>query len=133
MGNNKGKEETRNTSPACVVKVVSETRVAINRGARDDIREGMRFVVYKLSTGEIEDPFTRESLGQLEIVKGTGKVISVQETMSILESDQKERTERTMGHQAFGAVIYPAWGGVEVTFERKPFESPNVGDLVKRV
>jgi len=136
MNDKKGQGEAEKTGPACVVRVIDNTKVAINRGARNGIVEGMRFVVYRLSGEEIKDPFTKESLGPLAIVKGTGKVINVQETMSVLESDQKERTERTTAQQTPGGTIlsiYPFMREVEVAFERKPFDNPGVGDLIKRV
>ena len=79
--------------PAKVAKVISSIRIAINRGSEDRIKLNQKVLLYSLSDEEIKDPETGESLGYLEIYKGTGKVIAVQEKLSIIESDRDELTE----------------------------------------
>ncbi len=81
-------ESPKGTFPAIVAKVIDKNTLVINKGEIDGIRESQRMLVYCNSNEEIKDPNTGESLGYLEIVKGTGKIIRVQEKMSTLQSDR---------------------------------------------
>jgi hypothetical protein len=91
--------------PATVVAVIDEYRVAINRGARDGVKQGQRFLVYEVGEEEIKDPETGESLGHLEIVRGTAKVVHVQELLATLESDQTAPREKTIRRGVGGAWL----------------------------
>ena len=93
-----------------VVKVIDEFTLVINIGSDDEIEKGQRFLVYSISPDDIIDPDTNESLGKLEIVKGTGTVTHVQEKMATIESSEK-------------IFMIP----------RTSFTDPLVGDSVKRV
>ncbi|MGL6343522.1 MAG: hypothetical protein ACRC80_30815 [Waterburya sp.] len=119
------------TFPAKVVTVISDTRIAINKGSEHKIHLNQRVLVYRLSNEEIEDPDTGESLGYLEIYKGTGKVISIQEKMSIIESDRYEvKTVKNTQNIFQGIPIG------QPTYDYKdllPFEYPEIGDLVKPI
>lgn len=118
--------------PAKVVKILSGTRLAINRGSEHKIRPNQKVLVYCLSNEEIKDPETGESLGYLEIYKGTGKVISIQEKMSIIESDRYEiRTVKNQQTMFQGIPI-----GQPTYYDYKDllsFEYPEIGDLVKPI
>ena len=72
--------------PALVAEVLDEKKIIINRGSDDQIKKGDRFLIYEL-TKEIMDPETHESLGRLEVSKGTGIAIQVQEKMTVIHSD----------------------------------------------
>jgi hypothetical protein len=61
----------------------------MNRGERNRIQVGRRVLIYGISEEEIIDPNTGESLGFLELVRGTGRIILVQDKISIIESDKK--------------------------------------------
>lgn len=75
--------------PALIAEVLEwNLQVIINRGSEDNIRLGARFLIYELSR-EIMDPETHESLGKLEVSKGTGKVSQVQEKLSVITSDME--------------------------------------------
>ena len=71
---------------ATVAAVVGESRVVINKGANDGIMFGQRFTLYELSEQDIIDPASGESLGRLETIKGTGKVVHIQDKLSIIEA-----------------------------------------------
>jgi hypothetical protein len=101
----------KGTFPATVVKVIDHYKLAINRGKHNVIRQGQRMMVYYIDDEEILDPNTGESLGYLELVKGTGRVIFVQDKISIIESDKM----------------------IDKLGKRLPFENPQVGDLVKPI
>ncbi len=78
----------KGTFPATVVKVIDDYKLVINRGEISGIREGQRMLVYNTSEEEITDPQTGESLGYLDLVRGTGTITFVQEKISILQSDR---------------------------------------------
>ena len=52
-----------------IAKIIDETRVVLAAGKEQGVREGMEFVIYGLGP-EVFDPETKQSLGQLELVKG---------------------------------------------------------------
>ena len=79
----------KGTFPATVAKVIDNYKLVMNRGEQNGIREGQRMMVYRIDDEEILDPHTGESLGFLELVRGTGRIIFVQDKISIIESDKK--------------------------------------------
>ena len=100
-----------------VAKVLDSRRVVLNRGKDADIKVGERFLIFAISQTEIRDPDTRESLGFLEVVKGTGSVSTVQDRMSVLESDMPADENMLLFDRT----------------QKKPFDGVVIGDLVKRV
>ena len=135
--------------PAKVVEVTDEYNVVINRGSAHDIVNGQRFLLYDLSQEEIIDPETKESLGFLEIVKGTGRITHVQEKMAILTSDRtipnEKKVIRTTYKDSPSSVasalesIFSQHGTTIVeeetsgTPEIAPFKNPYVGDRAKPI
>ncbi len=127
-----------------VVKIIDEETLVINRGSNHGLKNGDRYLIYG-SGGEIKDPTTGASLGNLEIVRGSGTVIHVQEQMSTIKSDQFHRpstiTKRTIRKGA-GSALTIALGGSESSeiieeergeASRIPFERPVVGDQAKPI
>ncbi len=110
-------------------------KLVINAGANQGIKSGNRFLVYTLSEHEIIDPDTKESLGYLEIVKGTGKVTHVQEKMCTIESDVFETTPST----TITRRKNPLFGAYGITEEQSsskshiPFEDPKINDFAKQI
>jgi hypothetical protein len=100
---------------ATVVKIIDTRKLVINRGAHDGIKPGQRFLIYHLEEEPIIDPITNESLGHLEIVRGTGKVFHIQERLSIIESDM-----RRAGPPGFPIDCFP-------------FDYPQIGDKAKPI
>ncbi len=80
------KTTVANLSPATVAAVINAQQVVINRGALDGISFGQRFSLYELSDQDIMDPTTKQSLGRLETIKGTGRIVHIQDKLSILEA-----------------------------------------------
>jgi hypothetical protein len=64
-----------------VAKILSETEVVLNVGARDGVKSDMEFVIFAVGA-PISDPDTGELLGSLETVKGRVKVYYVMERMA---------------------------------------------------
>lgn len=109
--------------PGRVAEVLDEYRFVLNRGRRDGVHESDRFVVYSLGE-EITDPETGDSLGHLEITKGTAEVIHVQEKMStLISADTKQKRVQD---------IFSAMGSEPRTKTvRLPLEEVTQGDYVK--
>lgn len=120
--------------PAIVVSVLEHgQKLVINRGERDGVKKGQRFLVYSLGE-EIIDPITEESLGVLEIVRGTGKVVHLQERIATIQSDMNEPSERVIRKK--GSSAFPTFGFGEEEIitpssEKIPFNNPQVKDKVK--
>ncbi len=114
--------------PATVVSVINNFKVAISRGSKNGIRNGQRFLIYALSSDKMTDPETGESLGYLEIVRGTGYVVHVQETMATIESDKQSSNKiKKKSNFLFAETIE------EVQHELIPFEDPEVGDKARPI
>ncbi len=88
------KDNKDETFPAIVVKIIDAYTVVINRGTLHNIKEGQRFLIFQEDEQETTDPITGESLGHLEIIKGTGKVLHVQEKIATIKSDVKMTTSQ---------------------------------------
>lgn len=122
--------ETNTNFPASIAQIIDEYKIVINRGAAQGVTIGQRFLVYSLSDEEIVDPDNGEKLGYLELVKGTAKVIHVQEKISTLESDKREPPKvrvHTSGIMAFLPEKITEQGDI------MPLEDPKVGDKVKPI
>lgn len=126
-------EKLEKKFPAAVANIINEYKIVINRGNEHNIRLGQRFLIYSLSDEEIIDPITNEPLGYLEIVKGTGKVINVQERISVIESDKTEISNRKIIKKG---SLYSFLGDAVEEIEspqRVPFEFVQVGDKAKPI
>ena len=121
----------KGTFPATVVKVIDDYKLVMNRGEQNGIREGQRMMVYRIDEEEILDPHTGESLGFLELVRGTGRVIFVQDKISIIETDQKKTYRKRIENTPFALSSYKS--EVVESDELKPFDNAQVGDLVKPI
>jgi hypothetical protein len=123
--------------PATLVAVIDSFKVVINRGTTDNVKVGQRFLVYSVSKEPILDPETGEDLGQLEIVKGTGKVVHVQDRMATLHSDNLGPTGRTLRRFNTSALAMLSGARQEEEVvnapESLPFDGAVLGDKAKPV
>ena len=122
--------------PAQVVQIIDDTRLAINRGSIHKVRLHQRVLLYCLSSEEIKDPETGESLGYLEIYKGTGKVITVQDKISVIESDRYEFTEalvKSVTHPLFSSNFWSAFPNHLTRVNKIPFEELYVDYLIDKL
>lgn len=110
-------------------------KLVLNAGSNHGIKEGDHFLIYELSDHEIFDPDTNRSLGKLEIVKGTGKVIHVQYEICTIESDKYELSHPTKKMITNKSLFYGGDIIEEQTPIKKhiPFDSPKVGDFAKKI
>jgi len=116
---------------AKVAKVIDSYRVVINRGSRDNIKTGDRFLVFQIGE-EILDPDTKESLGNVEIIKGKGKVIHLQEKMATIETYETEKIKIQLSR----GLISSAWAlGYDTEYDnvQKSFNDPQLGDVAKKL
>ena len=114
---------------AKVIKIIDPYRIAINKGIADGLETGQRFLVYEVGE-ELFDPDTNESLGQIEIVKGKGEVVHLQERMSTLETYEiidYGKIQRKPFGAFFGETI------IENKQIQKIFNEPAVGDKAKMI
>lgn len=118
--------------PAKVAKIIDSTKIVINRGSEHDIKLNQKVLVYSTSNEEINDPETGELLGYLEVYKGTGKVVSIQDKLSVIESDRNEYTEALAYSMSYPFSPAPIPSNVSVR-NKIPFDNPEVGDLVKPI
>ncbi|MEB3160300.1 MAG: hypothetical protein VKL20_02435 [Synechocystis sp.] len=148
--------------PAKVAKVIDDYKLVINRGKEHGIREGQRVLIYKVDDEQIVDPDTGESLGSLELVKGTGKVFQVEDKYSLVESFNPDVSKimqeieslenRNNNLMTIGGVKRSAFREIEGPVARQlrlknyreiaesvqfkkliPFDNPQVGDTVKPI
>lgn len=121
-------QEKKKREPA-VAALLGSDRVVLNIGSENRVSLGQRWLIYELSDFEVTDPTTGESLGRVEIPKGTGKIVGVQERMSVLESDQEPPEISPTGLASttigFGELMNPA--------RKAPFRGAVEGDRVKRL
>ncbi|MCT7517358.1 hypothetical protein [Aliarcobacter cryaerophilus] len=119
-----------------VIKIIDDNTLVINAGFKNNnIIDNYEFLVYELGE-ELFDPDTNESLGKLEIIKGTAKPIHIQENMTIIQSnkyniveDKKIVKKSNQGLLFSGTLIEEVIEPREKTI--KPFDNPNIGDFVK--
>ncbi len=90
---------------ARIVKIIDSHKLVINKGSLDGVKVGDIFIIFK-KDDEIFDPDTNESLGVLEIPKLKMKASSVQDRLSILESNEvkiiKPSTKKTITRTSDG-------------------------------
>lgn len=118
-----------------VIKVINEYTLVINAGSDDGVNERYEFLIYELGD-ELFDPDTKESLGQLEIIKGTAtpthiqnKITTIKSNKYIYSSEKKRIIKRVAG-------LASMFGGEEEIIEPgnkqlKSFDNPATNDLVK--
>jgi len=119
--------------PAIVVKILNDYKLVINRGERDGIKLGQRFLIYNLDKKNIIDPETEENLGRLEIVRGTGKVINLQEKLATIESLTKARSDRTVIKRRDPLRLSMTEETIIPSDELLPFEDASIGDKAKPI
>jgi hypothetical protein len=112
-----------------VVKVIDDSTVVINAG-KADIHNNDLFIVYK-EDDEIFDPITAESLGKLQIIKGTAKVLHIQDNMTTIKSNKTKniQTKTTPIMRTFGPFTSET---VQTELEDLPFDRyVEIGDIVE--
>ena len=101
----------------------------IDVGEDDEVEVNQHVLIFGLGP-EITDPDGGSSLGHFEIVRGTGKVSSVQVRMAIVRSTRTNTVQyqKPQNINALVAGISPDYGEREVL---APFRRPQIGDFVR--
>lgn len=124
--------ETKNNlltlGPVAVALVLNSYKVVINKGKNDGVKEGASFL-FTAKGPEIFDPITNRSLGNLELVRGTGKVTHCQETMAVVTSTRFRTVQGNI--TTFGLAVAALNQPTRV--EDLPFDGIEVGDVGRPV
>lgn len=115
---------------ATVVKTIDEYKVAINKGSSDGIKLDQKFLIFSLSAEEIIDPETKESLGKLEIAKGTGIVSHVQDKLATVTSNKRSNPVKIKRRNI---LLFSNVEEVVEAGDLLPFEDVCVGDKAKPI
>lgn len=116
-----------------VVNVIDDYKLVLNIGSDDGAKEGQKYLIYEVGTEEIFDPDTKESLGFLELVKGTGIITHVQPKMSTIESCIYDKSSSKTIHRNPIGILSDYVETVDSNQRQRPFENPRINDLAKRV
>jgi len=116
--------------------------VVINRGARDGVKRGDRFLVFSIGP-HVNDPDTGEDLGEIELVRGRGEVVHVQEQMATIRTTKRRRTrpgERIirdpLAYVMAGRPLSKAYEVIEEELAPEaemPFDAVTLGDFAKPI
>lgn len=111
--------------------------VVLNRGARDGVKLGDRFLVFGEGPNII-DPDTGKDLGRLELVRGRGEVVHVQEHLATIRTIERRRTRpaKRITREAGGSLLNGPGRVVEEELAPEvetPFEAVRLGDLAKPI
>jgi hypothetical protein len=118
--------------------IVGPRDVVINRGSRQGVKLRDRFLIFGFGP-HIVDPDTGEDLGELEVVRGQGAVVRVQEHVATVRTLARSRTRppKRIIRQAYGGFGLGTPGNVieeELAPEAEvPFEAVCLGDLAKPI
>jgi hypothetical protein len=120
---------------AVVVEVPNDDLVVINRGTRDGIKVGLKYLIFGLGP-ELKDPETGEDLGRLELVRGVGVVTHVQPRMATLTSARRSANVRrkvTKKNPVLGYLGTTEEETFEDPGELLPFNKAEKGDIARRI
>jgi len=106
-----------------VARIFDPTQIVLAAGAMDGVTEGMEFIIYDLSD-PILDPETKESLGQIELVKGRLIAEHVQDKITVARTPSRRVEEVVDPLAILTAGITPMWN-------RKYTVKRNVHDQLK--
>jgi hypothetical protein len=110
-----------------VAAVLDGYHVVLNRGARDGVKLGASFLIYSFGP-DVEDPVTGRNLGPIELVKGKGRVIHLQENLATLRSSEEKPIYSP------NPFPIPTFGRPQpVRYEELPFRNVEIGDVARPV
>ncbi len=120
---------------AKIVKVISRYKVVINKGSKQKINIGDKFLLYYLGEEDIIDNETNENLGKIEYVVGKGKITHIQENISQLETITKQTTNKKKIIKSGSSYF---WNNKEEEIIESeetliPFDNPKVGYYARQI
>jgi hypothetical protein len=122
-------------SEAKVIKIIDDYTVVLNKGKKDNMNEGDKYIVFYYGADDIIDEETKENLGKIEYIIGKGIITHVQENMSQLKSMTKEITKNKKIIRTSSAISYLSKEEVVEEPEERmiPFENPQVGYYARKM
>lgn len=106
-----------------VARVLNDRELVLNQGSDDGVSLGDKFLIFTLGD-EITDPNTDESLGCLELIKGKGEVVHVQERLC---------TIRTYDFTTVSDLTNPITGETRKRKEYRKFQGAERGDFAREI
>jgi len=114
-----------------VVEIITPYRIVINAGREEGIREGMQFEVYALGK-ELTDPDTGQALEKLEIMRGRGQAIHVQNKISTIVSTEGGYMP-PFASLGSSTMFYTTRALKDTQLTLMPFEKVQIGDFVRAI
>lgn len=120
-----------------VARIIDDYSCVINKGANDGLEQDGEYFIVEL--GEvIFDPDTNEELEQLHIVKGSGRIETLQERISTLKTSEENVIRPAVRRRKSGSdlarSLFAALNEYETiepaVTEPKKFINLKVGDLI---
>lgn len=120
-----------------IANVRDDYTLVLAAGKNNGIKKNFRFLIYSIGE-EIFDPDSGESLGRLEIVKGTGIVTHVQDKICTLESDMYSKPKDIITKRTPAMRGLLGDGFSEITTEKSDqyliaFRDVSKGDYAKYI
>jgi hypothetical protein len=125
----------KNYNTFTVIEIISPMQIVLNCGRANGILEDQKFIVFGLGK-KLKDPETGEELEQLEILRGRGKAIHIQDKICTIESYQISDTHRSITRKTnlgtFGLIAGPT-EETEIQRRKKPFDEVQIGDKARLI
>lgn len=116
-----------------VINIISPYKLVLNGGENVGLQRNDIIVVFGLGTEVLKDPETGEDLEKLEILRGRGKVIHIQEKICTIESIETNKSGKRIvkSFSGFQSLMNPK---EEIVYDdtRLPFEEPQIGDYARK-
>ncbi len=112
------------------------SRPVIHRWSRHGVQVGDKFLVFGYGP-DLTDPDTGENLGRLEVVRGRGQVVHVQDDLATIRSMERRQvagTRKRVVHKS--GLLVLAGERIEEDLpsdEIAAFEGVHLGDLAKPI
>lgn len=110
----------------------AQFKLLINVGKEDGIQIGQRVLIFALGPN-LTDPKTGRNLGCFEVVRGEGKVRSMQTRMAVVESTETRSELRPKKVNALNALAMAVQAEHEWVHVPAPFKNPSLGDQVRLI
>lgn len=122
-------------SEAKIVKIINDYKVVLNKGLKQKVGVGDKYLLYYLGKDDIIDDETNENLGKIEYVIGKGKITHVQENMSQLETITKSVVNKKKIVKTASSY---SWNNKEEEIIEPeetliPFDNPQVGYYARKI
>lgn len=119
-----------------VVAINTPYQVVLNVGSDDGISTNYKFLIFGLGK-MVTDLDTGEPLEQLEIPRGKGRVIHLQNKICTIESTDTTETPTTIRRinklTSRFAMMFPDTETTEIRRDKQPFNEVQIGDFARLI